>query len=246
MAYQRSRRSFSRGGSSRFRSRFQRNKTHQPTRTGHWQRANMNLEALTLLTDGQDSISLTIIPIAQIFDRLASPVGATGQQIRFCEVGGVCFDWQTQLADIVQDSDSGLWLVQTQILLVSDRLDTEGNPAALDSNWFTNTTPIVSATSGGEAQDEDQRFPTRVHWRHSRNFNGGVADAPIGISGNGFYSTPVVSLQGSANLRLRLRLDDEHALAFHFTSKITDAAGVLQNAAFTHTVTGSLYYRTRY
>jgi len=241
MAFRRSRSSGNRS-SNRF-SRFRRNRTHQPKRTGHWTRGNFNL-ILDTVMDTELEPSLTIAPLGQIALHLAPDTATEAQQIRFLEIGGIVFDWQMMLDDVVQDSDAGLWNVQNQMLIVTDRLDSDGIPVALTPNWFTNTTPITLAASA-EGQDEDTKYPTRVHWRHSRCFNGGGVAAPT-ILGGIYPSQTVVQMQGSANLRLRLRLDDEHCLAVHVTSQISDDAGVLTQVAMRFMLTGSIYYRVVY
>lgn len=237
--------------SSRF-SRFKsRNRTHQPKRTGHWQRANLRLDAENVVSEEGVNFN-TVLVIAQIDNHLGDDLTEAGRletnTVKFLEIGGIVFDWQMVLTDQTLDfttpPTTDVWRVENQIILASDRLDEEGNPVAILSNWFTSTTPIPVAAST-QQQDEDQRFPTRVHWRHARTIAGGYGPFPD-ITGNYQPSQSVVSLQGSANLRLRLALDDEHALTFHWTSVIAQNASTLSAAAVNLTVNGSMYYRVRY
>lgn len=248
MAFRRSSSSRGRSFSSRSRSRFSKNRTHEPKRTGHWQRANFDTIQTTVVDVGSVRGN-TVVMMAQIKDHLSdSTVGtgrAFGEQVKFLEVGGLVFDWQMTLNDVeLEDNTPGLWLLQQQIILVSDRLDKDGLPASIDCDW-TNTQTPVSLASAQQSADEEQQYPTRVHWRHSRNLTGGYFESTV--TGARYPSNHVVSLQGSANLRLRLRLDDEHCLAFHLP--LFGAAGMgsgLLAAAVTNIIVGSMYYRTRF
>jgi len=247
MAFRRFAPSRGRSNSFRSRSRFNKNRTREPRRTGHWQRANFNLISTNVVDTGT-SVSNIVVPIAQIKDRVSDSTIGTGRALaemaKFCEVGGVVFDWNFYLGDVSLDDDTGLWSIQQQIILVSDRLDSDGNPCAIDFNWFNSQTPITIASSQS-VDDEDQEQPTRVHWRHSRNLVGGAYAS--NTTGRFYPSQNVVSLQGSANLRLRLRLDDEHCLAFHVPTFLANSGGAeLLGAAVTITIAGSLYYRMRF
>jgi len=231
----------------RSRSRFMKNRTREPRRTGHWQRANFDTIQTAVVDTGSPRGNVVVI-MAQIKDHVSdSSVGtgrAIGEQVKFLEVGGLVFDWQMNLGDLTTDDDTGLWVLQQQIILCSDRLDAAGTPAAVNVDW-TNTQTPISLASAQQAADEEQEYPTRVHWRHSRNLTGGYY--PSNVTGTRYPSTHVVSLQGSANLRLRLRLDDEHVLAFHLPLFLANSGGgVLTAAAVTTYIVGSMYYRTRW
>lgn len=245
MAFRRSNNFKRRSVSSR--SRFSRNRTHEPRKSGHWQRCNMFLQSENVV-DQEATHFNTVLVLGEILGHLGRSQETDTQQIRFLEIGGVVFDWQMQLTDTSFDYTSpptqDYWRISNQLLLCSDRLDVDGNPCAIDVNWFSSTTPIPLATAA-EVQDEDQRFPTRVHWRHARNINGGYAQFPD-VTGDYSPVQSVVSLQGSANLRLRLRLDDEHALVFHWSSIIAEGGSTLSAAAIMATIAGSMYYRVVY
>lgn len=247
MVFRRS--SSSRARSFKPRSRFTRNRTHQPRKTGHWQRANLFIDSENIVTE-EAAPTLTVSVLAQIIDHLATTTTAAGDvynnQVKFLEIGGIVFDWQMMLTDLVVDfptTQTSIWRINNQVLLVSDRLDETGIPVALNSNWFSSTTPVPLAASTQD-QDEDQRFPTRVHWRHARTIAGGYSQFPD-VAGDFQPSQSVVSLQGSANLRLRLALDDEHCLAFHWTSLIAQGSPPVTAAAINLSVNGSIYYRVR-
>lgn len=245
MAFRRS--APSRGRSFRPRSRFSRNRTHQPRRTGFWQRANLMLIQENVVDNpGAHFNSVIVIGRVANLSRDDDEGGkARNQQIRFLEIGGIVFDWQMELSDIALDftttPETDIWRIENQVLLVSDRLDEEANPVAIDTNWFSSTSPIPLA-SAAAAEDEDQEFPTRVHWRHGRTIAGGYSQFPD-VTGNYQPSQNQVSLQGSANLRLRLKLDDEHCLAFHWTSLLRNTSATLAAAAINLNIWGSLYYR---
>lgn len=247
MAFRRSNSFRRRSGSSSFRSRFSRNRTHEPKRSGFWQRANFNIIATNVVDTGTPTGALVTV-MAQIKDRVSDATTGTGralgEQVKFLEVGGMVFDWSMYLNDVSLADDTGLWSLQSQIILVSDRLDKDGNPAAIETEWFNNQTP-VSLASAQQVSDEENEYPTRVHWRHSRNIVGGAIAS--NTTGRIYPSQNVVLLQGSANLRLRLRLDDEHCLAFHLPLFIANSGGAeLLGGAVTYTIAGSMYYRTRF
>lgn len=245
---------FRRSAPSRARSfkrrSFSRNRTHQPKRTGHWQRANLRIDSRNVVDEVGANVN-TVLVLGQIANHLATDGDTAGRaytnQVKFLEIGGLVFDWQLQLSDLASDFTTppatDIWAIDNQIILVSDRMDTGGFPAAIDVNWFSSTTPIPVAGATA-SDDEDGDFPTRVHWRHARNIVGGYGQFPD-VTGNFTPSNTVVSLQGSANLRLRLALDDEHVLAMHFASVLTDLGSTIVAAEVRLTLVGSMYYRVR-
>lgn len=241
----------SRGRSFKRRS-FSKNRTHQPKRTGHWQRANLALEFENIVFFDDTAPINTVIVVAQIEDHLGDTAFAAGRlennKAKFLEIGGIVFDWQMMISDVVYDFTSPPVFDQVamnnQLLLVSDRMNEFGSPTSVTTDWFSNTTPIPLA-SATDFEDEDQRFPTRVHWRHARVLPVGYGQFPD-VTGNNTPSQSVVHAQGSANLRLRLALDDEHLLAFHWTSSFVGSSSVVQAMATRVHVQGSLYWRVRY
>jgi len=249
MAFRRS--APSRGRSFKRRS-FSRNRTHQPKRTGHWQRANLALSFENIIENPATEPTNLVAVLAQITNHLGDDSTASGRlessTVKFLEIGGIVFDWQMMLTDLVQDFGSpptyDVALFPAQMLIVSDRLDVDGNPCSIVPNWFSSTVPIPVANAI-QLQDLDDKFPTRVHWRHSRTLVQGYGDFPA-LGGNFQTSQPVVLAQGSANLRLRLALDDEHCLAMHFGLNTGGSASTVTAAAVTLNVFGSMYYRIRY
>lgn len=222
-----------------------------PNKGGHWQRGNMHFKAFNVMTEEGVSFN-TVSVIAQIDNHLGRNDADHGivatEQIRFIEVGGICFDWQMHVnsldLDYTSPPASDIWSADAAILVCSDRLDEAGIPVSIGCDWLQNTTPVNVATSS-EPRDLDVKFPTRVHWRHHRVVTGGYFQFPD-VTGNGAAPQPVVHLQGSANLRLKLALDDEHVLAFHFCTQIAEAGSALSGLELASTINGSIYYRTRY
>jgi len=254
MAFRRSSSSKGRFGRPRFSSR---NRTHAVKKSGHWQRSNFSLIFQATATDENDPFN-TVIVMAQIDDHLGDDSTAAGRvqtnQIRTLEIGGIVFDWQLEANAVpALEEESGADTryagLLSSLLLCTDRLTMEGDPTAIDVAWFTSTTstPVASST---EQIDEDQRFPTRVHWRTSRFFDCG-SRLPVNSLGPEMQPTGgrVVLAQGSKNLRLRLALSDEQALVFHWATTIP--TGFLTETSYagvdsTLFLNGSLYYRTRY
>lgn len=237
------RRRSTRARSSNFRRR---PRTHEPKRSGHWQRGNIALFP-ELTVDTSADAQITTLILAQIFRNLGGDSDVQGKsygnQVKFLEIGGIVFDWRmiftsSRGSTAAFDNEN----VVGQILLVSDRLDADGNPAAVTSNWFTNTTP-TGVAEGTETQDEDHKFPTRVHYRAARaaDFNDLVL-SPAGDHLPANRST--FSAQGSKSLRLRTRYDDEHCLSLvlHLATDNTFPSENVQVTMKTMFV-GSLYYR---
>jgi len=237
------------GRSSNFRRR---PRTHEPKRSGLWQRGQFALAPINTVSSPIDT-GFTALILAQIYRNLddTSAVGEShSNQVKYLEIGGIVFDWQiipgmSRGTTAFFDSNVDAF---AQIVIASDRLDADGNPAAPGANWFTNTTP-VGVASATETQDEDHRFPTRVHYRHAVavSFNEAIG-ASAGGTGTAYPAeSHVIRTQGSKSLRLRLRLDDEHALVA-YTHLATDGQFPSEGfQIFTKTMlVGSIYYRLVY
>jgi len=247
MAYgnRRFKRSYSRAGSSRFRSRLR-----TPTRNQRWSRAQFALEP-ELSVDSPLDAGLTVVPLAQIANHLlggttTSSRLSSNQLMRHLEIGGIVFDLQFLVkpeSNVVESPD---WAACAQCILYSDRLDDASNPVALSTNWFTNTLPIT-LSSATEAQDEDDIFPTRVHFRRACALSSSFW-IPSTSSPGGLAQNPVaVRTQWSQSIRLRLRLDDAQALCVAFALTAFADYPTLANPELRVKMlfVGSLYYRVR-
>jgi hypothetical protein len=186
--------------------------------------------------------------IPNLLGDYANAVGReTAAQLRYLELGGIVFDYQfvwSMSRGTTAFFDDALQ-AYGQIILMSDRLDDIGNPVALTANWFQTTPPSV-VTSSVETQDEETRYPTRVHYRHAHV---GAFNEFVGAAAGGDYPATVNEMRssGSKSLRLRLRLDDEHAfmVGFHLA---TDSAFPSEGFSISATLmfVGSLYWRAVY
>jgi len=238
-----------RSGSSRFRSR---SRTHRVTRPQRWTAANFSLIFDNDVdTPGSGGGVNTVIVLCQIQGNIFRPDNQINlaEQQRYVEIGGIVFDWQ-MLYSVLPQFNEMTSIVQSEMLstlvLCTDRLDSLGNPAAIDTNWFNTQSPISLAV-GQTIQDEDVVYPTRIHWRHSRAHNLSYVrgDSLEGAATALPQGQAVTLAQGSANLRLRTRLDDEQVLTFHFAS-ILPAVPADQDIVLVTTrlhLNGTLYYR---
>jgi len=231
---------------------FSRNRTHTVKKLGHWQRANFSLLFEMDLFE-QNNPSLLVAVVTQIQNHLGDSSTAAGRlrvnEVRALEIGGIVFDWQITargLPAVEPSGSSNLATLLSTLVLATDRLDSDGAPAALASEWFNSTTPIPVAAST-EAKDEDIDYPTRVHWRTTRAQECGRT-LPINSLGPEYAATPyaVVLANGSKNLRLRIALDDQQALVFHWASNaVALATAAIAGIRSTLYINGSLYYRVR-
>jgi len=244
MAYRRSR-SFK----PRFGSRFSRSRLRTVRPTQRWSRGQFALSPTLEVDTFNQDVSVTI-PIAQIYDHVFGGTNSaarfTGNQIvRSLEVGGVVFDAQcyllpqTSVADMTENVQA-----YAQILLGSDRIDSDGVPVALASNFFTNTIPIT-LTTAAEIQDNDATFPTRIHWRHGAALGASIQEFPDDQSGPS--NAMAVRAQWSASLRLRLRLGDTDGLNFYCQLSTTSLWPVISTRTLQvqFFIVGSIYYRVR-
>lgn len=233
-----------------------------------WSRANFFFQT-THTHDIDNRGVLTVLPLAWMVPLQGS--SNTGLQLaqagRSIEIGGIKFTAQRRLMGGANDPsatltfldwrDTNIRNVDTKVLLVSDRVviePTSGaeSPQALSTNWFTNTFPIATTP---EVQDEDVQFPTRVHWQDYKNLDMSL-DQAIEQTQEGEEATHVIYTKSSqqtigassgANLRLRLRLQDDEVLAFHFAShcqQVITAENLEPEIDFR--VTGTLWYRLRF
>lgn len=256
-------RSFNR--SSRFRFRRRENVVRRPIR---WSRCNFYLPVLHLHAD-QDTRNVVTTSILAWVPTLEAAMGVTAgptmaQLTRKLVIGGIKFTTQRRLVtatdpslDLTPDDwrHTTLRQVDTKVLLVSDGTNMDAAtstiaPDALLPNYFTNTFPVASVA---EPQDTDNRFPRRIHWQDFKRFDGSLdnymavpfpGDPP---DGEGHVWTKslqtTVNAASGANLRLRLRLQDDEVLAFQHASFIPQSAAEDSQIEVQFITTGTLWYR---
>lgn len=231
-----------RAGSSRFRSRTRLQAPHRPRK---WERGNIYLPVEH--DHSSEEQILTVLPIAQVINIADGDSTTAGrglsQAVRSLEIGGIVYtaffakDNESGFVPPAQGDDGG---IMCRLLLVSDRLDasTPPQPAALTTNWFTNTQPV---TGLAELQDEQAQFPTQIHHQHARLLDFGqyptnelLATSP--------RSVLTETIRATGNVRLRLRLSDLDCLAFHVTTKVSEAETALALSCRI-TIVGTIFYR---
>lgn len=240
--------------------RFSRSRLRTVQPTQRWSRANFFVQQETLHTE-QNSYQNVVLVLAQLDGHIGDPTVPTGRTLnslaRTLDIGGIVFDWRmTAVPDINAGAETGASFaelrMEQQLLLCTDRLDDQTlvGPVAIDVNWFTNTSPIVAAQSN-QPDDQDSKFPTRVHWRTYRCSDDSeriAVNTTATAEPQHFRSSGAVVLaQGSKNLRLRVRLRDTDCLVFHWATIASSLNDALVNAYYPRcTIAGSLYYRVSF
>lgn len=242
----RSRRRFGSRSFRSFRPSFRRAPTHQPKRTGLYNRANIAFTPIAEIDGPLQSIN-TVLVLAQIFNRWSEEgagIRGIANAPRFLDIGGVVLNYQVRRQPVYSATAFATeQYLAWQLLLCSDRIDSDGAPAAIDTNWFTNTPP-VNITTATEQQDEEQRFPTRIHYRTGGLFDQSLFASPQLAAEPTQYTTAVGLAQGRINKKLRLRLDDEHCFTLHFHLGTNNQWSAENGSAIvTAVVTGTMYYR---
>lgn len=225
---------------------------HTPTRPVRWQAANFCLNG-GLVMDANGADNNLVIVLATIGNRVGDSNTAQGRTLnsmaRSMEIGGVVMEWSFRTTLVFASEPVGSdqnAAFQTQVILCSDRLQADDQPASIDCNWFTNTPPISTALST-EDQDRETNYPTRIHLRRSHRFDVGFTDPPSVLGTLRSAGVTTYASGGRANLRLKLRLSDEQALCIHVPSQVTEQnEATINEIATDYNITGTLYYRARF
>lgn len=251
MAFRRSVPSRGRSFKRAFRSRTPR--VRNVTRAMHWTPCNFNLNFIQTVEQG-DSIN-TVIVLAQIMANVFRKDNQSNlaEMARSMEIGGIVFSYDFAHEWTYTLEPSGAFIVPNrlithcdQLLLVTDRLDFDGAPTAITTDWWNTQTPVSLAISQ-TVLDEDVEYPTRIHFRKAHWTNPSFTSSDLIATGLGGIADTqrVTPSGGSANLRLRKRLSDEQVLAFHFTSRLDsplDATGI-ESITTRFRAVGTLYWR---
>lgn len=249
-------RRFSSSKGRSFKRAFRGPRVHNIVRPVRWTPANFSLHFFNFddtspIGSGPPGTTTVIVMarMSNLFGNITGPSFALAEHQRNYLIGGIVFDWQmfwTWALIGTQVAPGGAFQANATLALCTDRTGSDGNPAALSTDWFNNQNPIgVADTQAGN--DEDFTYPTRIHWRHSRVASPNFVRGDVGSSESNILQTscPVMLAQGSANLRLRARLNDEQALVFHFASMVRSTfpnPGVASVRTDLH-LNGTLYYR---
>jgi len=257
-------RRFTRSRSAPGRSSFSRSRRPRMRTPGDrkWEKSQFHLGDSTqlILPSGNNASQLAMFHIASIQTALqqnasAEPVGVVlGQMVRKLLIGGIEFDYGVeyvgpQLEPSLDPADTWLW---QQVGLCTDRAVSESGvadtPAALLAGWnpFQNAFPTsilsVSTPSAGLGSDDQDR-PTHIHWKDTH----GHAYSPLRLAVSEDlqipYNQPVRVRRGHVSRRLRIVLDDHHALYFYRALQNgTNSAGSTARGGFAW-FTGTLFWR---
>lgn len=230
-------------------------KLREPREPYRWEVGNIVIEQPYLLSAETDLVQTAVVSVAQIpfhvGDVSTGQGRALNQYARFLEIGGIVFRYHiTDEAPsfgyaVTANNQAGFNIMQHRILLTSDRLDNIGQPSAIP-NWFEPNSPLVTVSATTPvALAEDQDFPTRIHWQDSKVY-GRVAQQTGSATSVIAPTVTTTSLHGGANLRLKLRLSDEHGLFFHCCTRLNLITPSDQEFAGRYTILGTIYYRVRF
>lgn len=259
MAFRRFTRSRS-SASPRYRFRFRRGSSlRRPQEPFRWEVGQFVFEQEVFLTNGGTGgepppqlNDLLITVLAQIDDRVGDSGTSQGRALnnfaRFLEIGGIVMHGHMHVrTNFWPDGKGNDNLIGCRLLVVSDRLDSAGNPASFP-NWFTSTTPTTLAVATQD-QDQDIDYPTRIHWQTSRHFQLAAANDDEVQTTAGLALQPVTNASYSVNRRLRLRLDDRTGLFLHFAANTvfpSTEGDPEWSVTMTNIVHGTMYYRVRF
>jgi len=266
MAFSRYRSAGRRTFGSRFRRRrFPYKTVRRPVR---WERGNFYTTATHLHEDPDRTIN-TVFTLAQVnnlidnqnTDTYAS-TARLAQMAKALIIGGVKFTVYQNITtsaaffnmtqvEVEQFAGSLQTSAESKILLVSDRTGAVPGggsfPAAIDSNFFTNTLPTAAIS---ETQDEQNNYPTRIHWQNYKHLDAGwrysYEEQSDGTTIHPFQSqqNSILSTHSTGNLRLRLRLQDDECLNWFFTSHLNSVPAGFDAVPEVHFIaTGTIWYR---
>lgn len=270
MAFSRYRSSGRRTFGSRFRRRrFSYKTVRRPVK---WERGNFYVSATHLHEDPDRTIN-TVFVLAQINNLIDGSNNDTfastsrlAQMAKALIIGGVKFTVYQNIttsasllnmtqAEVASFAGSLQTSAESKVLLTSDRTVPDVSagpgggsfPAAIEANFFTNTLPTASIA---ELQDEQTNYPTRIHWQNYKHLDAGwryaweeQTDGPSDVP---FLSqqNSIVSTHSTGNLRLRLRLQDDEALCWFFTSHLNSVPAGFDAIPEVHFLaTGTIWYR---
>jgi len=232
MAFQR----FTRSSFKRTRNNFSRSRRNFMRKPGDrkWEKSQFHLgdSTQTILPTGSSASQLAMFHLASIQTSLsqnasAQPVGVVlGQMVRKLLIGGVEFDWGVEytgpsLQEASDPADNWLW---QQVGLCTDRAVSESGvadtPASLLAGWnpFQNAFPtsILSvSTPSSSLGSDDQDRPTHIHWKMTHGHSYSPFRLAVSEDLQVPYNQPVRVQRGHVSRRLRIVLDDQHALYFY-------------------------------
>jgi len=235
-------------------NRFRRAGLRIPKEPARWEVCNLNFAAGTF-TDAATPTFTGVVAMAMIYDRFGDQANGQGRAlsnaVRSLEIGGVVLSWRIFMETSTFSEPFPVFLgssvnqVDHRVLICSDRISNAGTPNSVP-NWFAAGTPLasVSATTP-TALSEDTQYPLRIHHQWHRGYNDETYAAES-ISGSYPQTHFTEQLRGSCNLRLRLRLQDDHGLFFHFaTQRLDSSEPAPAFTAYACNVVGTMYYRFR-
>lgn len=239
---------------SGYRSKFRRSGLRYAREPSRWEVCNLVFQNGSFVTASANTFT-GVVAMAMVFDRLGDQADGQGRAItnavRALEIGGVVLSWRifmesSPIANFnAQGTGPSVNQFDHRVLICSDRVDNAGNPNSVP-DWFAPGIPLTSvSTTTPAANADDIEFPLRIHHQWHRGHNNETYTSES-VSG-GFPQTQFTEqLRGSCNLRLRLRLQDDTGLFFHFATRILDAeVAAPAGWAFAVHVVGTMYYRFR-
>lgn len=173
---------------------------------------------------------------------------------RYIQINGLVYDWGVEQRDWNGGSSNqgDVWFCHQ---LFTDRVEYDATDLALPATIgsyspFENLFPVTNLTSANPTRAQRQGpQPTRIHLSRTRVYNThatailndieGVLYAPSGQA--------VRQREPTVNRRLRIRVDDDHALFFgwFFRTAANFSNGQVETRTFRRWARGQMYYRFR-